>query len=93
LADSICSQTINDFISEFATNSVKHGKATHGEITIEQFEEMEIKITMINDGLLLPAKIKHGLGSIMVLQQSLSVVHENLSDGRVYFAATIPISK
>lgn len=93
LADSICSQTINDFIIEFATNSVKHGKATHGEITIEQFEEMKIKITMINDGLLLPAKIKHGLGSIMVLQQSLSVVHENLSDGRVYFAATIPISK
>lgn len=89
--DPICWQIVNDFIGEFATNSVKHGKASLGEIKIEQAEEKIIKLIMVNNGLPLPAQMNHGLGSQMVLQQSLSVVHENLPNGGVYFAATIPI--
>lgn len=92
LQDKVCLQTVNEFISEFATNSVKHGKASLGDIKIEQVDEKIIKLTMVNNGLPLPTQITHGLGSQMVLQQSLSVVHENLPGGGVYFAATIPIN-
>ena len=92
LQDKVCLQTVNEFISEFATNSVKHGKASLGDIKIEQVDEKIIKLTMVNNGLPLPTQITHGLGSQMVLQQSLSVVHENLPGGGIYFAATIPIN-
>lgn len=92
LQDSVCWQTVNDFIGEFATNSVKHGKASYGEVKIEQISENIIKITMTNNGLPLATDLTHGLGSQMVLKQSISVTHENLPGGGVYFAATIPIS-
>ena len=92
LNDPVCLQTVNDFIGEFATNSVKHGKASIGEIKIELIEENVLKIIMINNGLPLAENLIHGLGSQMVIRQSLSIVHENQPDGGVYFAATIPIS-
>lgn len=91
LDDPICSQTVNDFVGEFTNNSVKHGKASTGKVSIQLIDPSTLEIKMINDGLPLADNLKHGLGSQMVLKQSLSVVHENLPAGGVYFAATIPI--
>lgn len=91
LKDSVCWQTINDFIGEFVTNSVKHGKASNGKIKIELVDVNVLRIIMINNGLPLAENLTHGLGSQMVIRQSLSIVHENLPGGGVYFAATIPI--
>lgn len=91
LADPICSQTVNDFVGEFTNNSVRHGKASTGKVSIQLIDPSTLEIKMINDGLPLADNLKHGLGSQMVLKQSLSVVHENLPAGGVYFAATIPI--
>ena len=92
LGDSVCWQTVNDFIGEFVTNSVKHGKASQGQIEIVLVDEKTLKIIMINDGLPLDENLTHGLGSQMVLKQSISVTHENLPAGGVYFSAIIPIS-
>jgi hypothetical protein len=91
LHDPTCWETVNDFIGEFATNSVKHGKASVGEVKIELAEDNILRITMVNNGLPLAADLKHGLGSRMILDQSLSVEHKNLPNGGVFFSVTIPI--
>lgn len=90
--DSICRQTISDLISEFATNSVKHGKATNGEISIKLSSNSIVEIQLRNNGLPFPEVLQPGLGSQMASEQTLKMSACNLPGGGVQFEITLPIA-
>lgn len=91
-SDLVCCAALNDFFSEFATNSVKHGKATKGEINIGPIINHTIKVTFSNNGLPFGENLKPGLGSKMSQQQTLSISRRNLDQGGVEIETVIPVA-
>jgi signal transduction histidine kinase len=90
--DPVCCAALNDFFGEFATNSVKHGKATKGEINLSRLSDHTIKVTFTNNGLPFGENLMPGLGSKMSLQQTLSIARRNLDQGGVEVEAVIPVA-
>jgi signal transduction histidine kinase len=90
--DPICENALNDLFIEFATNSVKHGKASKSEIEIMQLNSQAIKVLMRNNGTPLLTEITPGLGSEMARSQTLSLKLRNLPTGGVEFEAILPVA-
>ncbi len=91
-SDLVCCAALNNFFAEFATNSVKHGKATKGEINIGPITDHTIKVTFTNNGSPFGENLKPGLGSKMSQQQTLSIVRRNLDQGGVEIETVIPVA-
>lgn len=90
--DLICEESVNNFIGEFATNSVKHGKATKANVQIKMNGKNKLSLIFENNGEPLKLGRTAGLGTKMAQQQSLSVEYSNLPSGGVSFKAILPIS-
>lgn len=91
LNDSIAQNSVNDLLSEFVTNSVKHGKAKIGLVQINLLSDKVLELKLQNDGLPFPEIIQNGLGSQMALEQCLTIDRKNLDNQGVQFIFTIPI--
>ncbi|MEY2672409.1 MAG: hypothetical protein RLZZ508_286, partial [Actinomycetota bacterium] len=89
--DSVCSYALNDIFVEFATNSVKHGKASQGEIRVSSFSDNSIKVVFKNNGAHFGQNLKPGLGSQMSAKQTLGVKRRNLDSGGIEIEAILPI--
>lgn len=89
--DSVAQNSLNDLLTEFATNSVKHGKSSHGKITFKLLTNNVLEVTMQNNGLNFPNEMKQGLGSKMALEQCISISQKNLVPQGVEFTFTLPI--
>lgn len=90
--DPICRQSLRDIISEFATNAVKHGKASLGQIELNLIEDDKLELEMTNNGLPIGEESQIGLGTRLAIQQCLSVNRKNLPDRGVTFQVILPIS-
>jgi signal transduction histidine kinase len=91
LNDPVAQNSVNDLLTEFATNSIKHGKAKFGKVQIELASEQVLLVNLQNDGLPLPKIIQHGMGSNMALEQCLTIDQKNLEPAGVEFTFTLPI--
>ena len=92
--DLVCRQSISDIINEFATNAVKHGKATRGQIQIHLVNDQIVALDMTNNGrpiLESSESSTPGLGTKLAAAQCLSVFRRNLPNVGVHFMATMPI--
>lgn len=90
--DSVCSYALNDIFAEFATNSVKHGKASRGNINVSRFSDNSIKVVFTNNGAHFGLNPKPGLGSQMSAQQTLGVKRRNLDSGGIEIEAILPVA-
>ena len=90
--DPVCCSALNDFFGEFATNSVKHGKSSKGQIKICRLTDNSIKATFVNNGLPFGNNLTPGLGSKMSQQQTLSIKRRNLDQGGVEIETVIPVA-
>lgn len=73
--DAETNQILNDFVAEFALNSVKHGDAKHGRISLERVEPDVIRVAVSNDGKPFDAQISHGFGLELFSRQSMNFWH------------------
>lgn len=89
--DPIAENSLNDLITEFATNSVKHGKSTLGKVEPKLLSNNVLEVTMQNNGSNFPVQMKHGMGSKMALEQCISISQKNLVPQGVEFTFTLPI--
>ena len=89
--DPVCRYALNDIFVEFATNSVKHGKSSLGEIEITRHSENSIKVIFTNNGAHFGENLTPGLGSRMSAQQTLGVKRRNLDSGGIEIEAILPI--
>ena len=89
--DPICQQAVNDLVTEFITNAVKHGQATKGTANFELVDTNILQMTLTNNGLPLPENPQSGLGSQMVAAQTMSVAYKNLLSMGIEFTCKLPI--
>ena len=68
-------QILNDFVAEFALNSVKHGEARHGRLTVEQTRPDVIRISVWNDGKPFDSQITKGMGLELFSRQAMNFWH------------------
>lgn len=76
-----------EVVREAVSNAVKHGKAEHIEIAIEQTQQNLLGITVTNDGQPLPAEIETGYGSAILDEVAFSWQLENRGGYTVLGAA------
>ena len=91
-ADPICLAAIADLLSEFATNSVKHGAATKGTVEFELVSEDVVRLTFENNGKPLPSNLKVGLGTQLAMSLVIDSSYESKSIG-IRFTADLAISQ
>lgn len=72
-------QILNDLLAEFALNSVKHGEAKHGKLTVEQTKPNVIRISVWNDGKPFESRITKGMGLELFSRQAISFWHSGPS--------------
>lgn len=90
-ADPVCLECASDFITEFATNSVKHGRAKNGTVTVTLHRSDVIRLTMENDGLPKDDTRTSGMGSMMMQNQALRSTFVNRDGGGVRFSVDLAL--
>lgn len=90
-ADPVCLECASDFVTEFATNSVKHGRAKNGTIEVTLPQNNVIRLLMENDGLPKDDSRTTGMGSMMMQNQALNSSFENRSEGGVRFSVDLAL--
>jgi signal transduction histidine kinase len=90
--DRIARQLLQETLSEFAINSVKHGLASHAHASVTQKNSRLLAVAITNDGAPLSDDASfEGLGSRMMASMGINARYENLASGGVALTAHIPI--
>jgi signal transduction histidine kinase len=87
--DRVVMRAIRDMSSEFATNSIKHGRAHTMTVTLSLPSAHEVVLTMTNDGLPLDTAGSPGLGTILIENLATAVSYEPVDRG-VSLSITLP---
>lgn len=90
-SDLVALAAISDLVSEFATNSVKHGAASSGTVELELISEQILRVHCENNGRPLPNKIKPGLGTKLATAMAIRIDFETLRNG-VRFSADLALA-
>ena len=75
--------------SEFATNSVKHGRAHIMTVTLSLPSDHEVELTLTNDGDTMDDEISPGLGTILIENLATAVSYAPVDAG-VSLTITLP---
>jgi signal transduction histidine kinase len=86
-ANTVASTCAAEVVREAVSNAVKHGKAEHVVIALEQTGPNLLGITVTNDGQPLPAEIEAGYGSSILDEVAFSWQLENRGGYTVLGAA------
>ena len=91
-SDRIARQLMQETISEFAINSVKHGLASRADVKISFASQRVLSVALTNNGgPVAESATFDGLGSRMMLTMGINGAYENLPDGGVALRASIPV--
>ena len=91
-ADRIARQLMQETISEFAINSVKHGLASRADVKIAFASQRVLSVVLTNNGgPIAESATFDGLGFGMMLTMGINGTYENLPDGGVALRASIPV--
>lgn len=95
-ADHLGIEILNEVVSEFHVNSLKHGKASSSYVSIELTEPDIAQVTLRNNGLPLENTAFEnnslGLGNVFIAAVTLNNCISNLEGGGVELVVEIPIS-
>jgi hypothetical protein len=92
--DSVARQLMQETISEFATNSVKHGLASEAVVTVRSSDPKLLTISLTNNGGPISDDASfEGLGSRMMLTMGINGTYQNLATGGVALYAQIPVDE
>lgn len=89
--DPVCTRCARDFMTEFVTNSVKHGHARSVWFGVSVPEHNVLRLEMRNDGLPFTGQGKPGMGARLVETQSLKTSYENVPGGGVIATADLAL--
>lgn len=71
-ADQILVRTLNDVLSEFTTNAIKHGSAKSVSVRIQQLDDRNIHVELLNDGKPQRAGATEGMGTAFMKSVAVS---------------------
>ena len=86
-SNQVASACASEVVREAVSNAVKHGKAEHVVIALEQTNPHLLGITVTNDGQPLPAEIEAGYGSTILDEVAFAWQLENRGGFTVLGAA------
>lgn len=90
--DSVTRGVLEDILSEFLNNSLKHGKATETTAILTMPEADVLQVALTNNGnKITDSRVVAGLGSVFLKSVSLSHKLENYSRG-VKLTVSLPLS-
>jgi signal transduction histidine kinase len=87
--DRVVMRAIRDMASEFATNSVKHGRAHIMTVTLSLPSDHEVELTLTNDGDTMGDDVSPGLGTILIENLATAVTYAPVDAG-VSLTITLP---
>ena len=87
--DRVVMRAIRDISSEFATNSIKHGRAHAMSVTLSLPSDHEVELTLTNDGQPLDTDTSPGLGTILIENLATAVSYAPVDSG-VSLTITLP---
>ncbi len=87
--DRVVMRAIRDIASEFATNSIKHGRAHAMTVTLSLLSNHEVELTLTNDGSTIDTDVTPGLGTILIENLATNVTYQPVEVG-VSLAMTLP---
>lgn len=87
--DCVVIRAIRDMASEFATNSVKHGRAHIMTVTLAMPSDHEVELTLTNDGDTMGDDVSPGLGTILIENLATAVSYSPVDAG-VSLTITLP---
>jgi hypothetical protein len=71
-ADALCARSVNDLIPELVFNSVRHGNANVIDVQLTIADHRTLCLTVMDDGSISPDAGRHGLGSALLDEASIS---------------------
>ena len=92
-ADPVCSEAVVDFVTEFATNSIKHGSARRLAVSATQPTASTVQLRLRNDGdgLRSETPATAGIGMRLLASQCIEYSAESLEQGGVELTALLPL--
>lgn len=87
--DRVVMRAIRDMAGEFATNSVKHGRAHTMTVTLSLPSEHEVELALTNDGAKIDDSVSPGLGTILIENLATVVTYAPVDAG-VSLTITLP---
>jgi len=87
--DRVVMRAIRDLAGEFATNSVKHGRAHTMTVTLSLPSEHEVELALTNDGAKIDDSVSPGLGTILIENLATVVTYAPVDAG-VSLTITLP---
>jgi signal transduction histidine kinase len=87
--DRVVMRAIRDIAGEFATNSVKHGRAHTMTATLSLPSDHEVELSLTNDGAKIDGNVSPGLGTILIENLATAVVYAPVDAG-VSLTITLP---
>jgi signal transduction histidine kinase len=87
--DRVVMRAIRDMAGEFATNSVKHGRAQAMTVTLSLPSDHEVELTLTNDGAKIDDSVTPGLGTILIENLATAVTYATVDAG-VSLTITLP---
>ena len=87
--DRVVMRAIRDMAGEFATNSVKHGRAQAMMVTLSLPSDHEVELTLTNDGAKIDDSVTQGLGTILIENLATAVTYATVDAG-VSLTITLP---
>jgi signal transduction histidine kinase len=79
--DRVVMRAIRDISGEFATNSIKHGRAQVMSVTLSLQSDHEVELTLTNDGKPLDTESAAGLGTILIENLATAVSYAPVDQG------------
>ena len=70
--DPLCARSVNDLIPELVFNSVRHGNARVIDVQLQIVDSRTLSLTVIDDGSGDLMTTRHGLGSALLDEASIS---------------------
>ena len=89
--DSVAMGVLEDVLSEFQNNSLKHGRSTETTAILSTPQPGILQVAMTNNGERLNAETQNGLGSAFLKSVALDYKLENFTRG-VKLTVWLPIS-
>lgn len=90
-ADSVVLGVLEDVLSEFQNNSLKHGQATETTAVLTMLTDAILHVAMTNNGHKMDSAVQGGLGSALLKSVSLDYTIENLHRG-VKLTVSLPLA-
>ena len=88
-SDRVAMRAIRDIAGEFATNSMKHGRAHNMVASLGVEKAHEVVLTLANDGRPREKEAVPGLGTILIQNLSTRVIHNRVTEG-ISMTVTLP---